>query len=319
MNKLSLKQIQVLCLKNNIPIKIQKKNGKGMKNNTKKNLIKQLTTIIGEQKDNINSPLNPIFKWSGGKKDEIKFFSQYFPKDYETYLEPFFGGGAVYFYLRPKKAAISDVHKEAIDFYETVKNGKIDEIYSFMEKNRNEEETYYKIRSMDRKEKKLSQVENACRFYYLRKTCYRGMMRYNSKGQFNIPYGKYKTCNYENLKDKRYEELLKKTDIHFGDFEYIFKNYDNENNFMFIDPPYDTKFSDYGYCSFGRDEHKRLANLFKKSKCKCLMIISETEFIRDLYKNYIVGTFDKKYKFRLHSNRVNNNNIDKLHLIIKNY
>jgi DNA adenine methylase len=263
--------------------------------------------------------LKPIFKWSGGKSDEIKFFKHHFPEKFDTYLEPFLGGGGVYFYLNPEKSVVTDVHKELISLYEIVKEERMDEIYEWMENHNNDEETYYKVRSMDRDEKELTKFENACRFYYLRKTCYRGMLRYNRKGQFNVPFGKYKTFNFENLKDERYEKLLKNTKIYLEDFEYIFKNYDNENNFMFLDPPYDSTFTDYGYCSFGKEEHKKLAKLFKESKCKCLMIIGETDFIKELYKDYIVEKYDKKYKFRLHSNRINSDNIDKKHLIIKNY
>jgi DNA adenine methylase len=319
MEKKQLSELRNLCLDNEIDITIIKKNDKGTRKKTKKELIKSLNEKNIKCETDINT-LVPLFKWCGGKKDEIKYFKHHFPKNYDTYLEPFFGGAAVLLYLQPKKSAISDVHEELITFYKQVKNKKMDEIYTFMDKNKNDENTYYKIRNMDRNtEKKMSDLDIACRFFYLRKTCFRGMLRYNKKGHFNIPYGRYKTYNFDILKNKQYEDLFQNVNIHLEDFEYIFKNYDNENNFMFLDPPYDTPFSDYGYCSFGREKHKRLAELFKKSKCKCLMIISETEFIKELYKDYIVETFDKKYKFRIHSNRINTDNIDKKHLIIKNY
>ena len=85
------------------------------------------------------------------------------------------------------------------------------------------------------------------------------MMRYNSKGEFNIPYGRYKTCNFEELKNVEYEKLLKKTEIYNKSFEYIFENYNNEDNFMFLDPPYDSEFTNYGYCNFGKEEQIKLA------------------------------------------------------------
>ena len=110
------------------------------------------------------------------------------------------------------------------------------------------------------------------------------MLRYNKKGKFNIPYGKYKTYNYENLKNKDYEKLLKNTDIYNESFEHIFKNYNNKNNFMFLDPPYDSEFTDYGYCKFGKDKHKTLAKCFKETKIKCLMIIGKTKLISELYR-----------------------------------
>jgi DNA adenine methylase len=137
-------------------------------------------------------------------------------------------------------------------------------------------------------------------------------------GKFNIPFGKYKTINYNDLKNKRYEELLKRTEIFNKSFEYVFEKYNDKNNFMFLDPPYDSEFTDYGYCKFGKEEQTILANLFKQTKIRCLMIIGKTEFIEDLYKDYIISEYDKKYKFKIHSGRVGDE-INTKHLIIKNY
>lgn len=258
--------------------------------------------------------LCPIVKWSGGKKDELKNFIDYIPKTYNIYLEPFIGGGAVYFKLNPDKSVINDVHKELIDFYNCIKNGQSNEIYKFMKEHQNDAETYYKVRSYDHED----QLDNAKRFYYLRKTCYRGMLRYNKKGEFNIPFGRYKTCNYEDLLNKDYEDIFKRTEILNKDFEYIFENYNDPNNFMFLDPPYDSEFTDYGYCTFGKKEHNKLAECFKKTNIKCLMVIGKTDFISELYKGYIVHEYDKKYRFKLHSGRVGDE-INTKHLIIKNY
>jgi len=258
--------------------------------------------------------LKPIVKWSGGKSDELKNIIPHVPKDYTTYLEPFVGGGALYFNLNPTKAVINDVHKELVDFYQSIKNGHAEEIYEFMKEHPNEEEVYYKVRSYDNTE----MLDNAKRFYYLRKTCYRGMLRYNKKGEFNNPYGRYKTYKYEEIKNKDYEELLKRTEIFNKSFEYIFENYNNSENFMFLDPPYDSEFTDYGYCTFGKDEQRKLAKCFKETNIKCLMIIGKTPFIEELYKDYIVGEYDKNYRFKLHSGRVGDE-INTKHLIIKNY
>jgi DNA adenine methylase len=258
--------------------------------------------------------LNPIVKWSGGKKDEIKNIIPHLPETYDIYLEPFVGGGALFFHLNPKKAVINDVHNELIDFYQSIKDGKSQEIYDFMKKHSNEEETYYKVRAYDH----TDCLDNAKRFYYLRKTCYRGMLRYNNKGEFNIPYGRYKNYNFEDIKNKEYEKLLKRTEIFNKDFEYIFENYNNEHNFMFLDPPYDSEFTDYGYCTFGKEEHKKLATCFKNTDIKCLMIIGKTPFIEELYNDYIVDEYDKKYRFKLHSGRIGDE-INTKHLIIKNY
>ena len=259
--------------------------------------------------------LKPLIKWSGGKSDEIKMFEKYFPKHYDKYIEPFVGGGSVYFYLNPTNAIISDVHTELIDLYKSIGNGQGQEIYDFMEKTPNNEETYYKIRD----EMIINnQVDSAKRFYYQRKTCFRGMLRYNKNGKFNIPFGRYKTINYSEIINKQYETLLSRTKILNKGFDYIFENYDDENNFMFLDPPYDSEFTDYGYCQFGKEEQKKLALLFKNTKIKCLMVIGKTKFIEELYSGYIVGEYDKKYRFKLYDNRIGDE-INTKHLIIKNY
>jgi len=263
----------------------------------------------------IKPSLKPIIKWSGGKSDEIKYFEKYLPSSYDMYIEPFIGGGSLYFYLNPNKAVISDVHKELIDFYNSIKNGFSDEIYQFMIDNPNNEETYYSIRDTFEKNDELS---NAKYFYYMRKTCFRGMLRYNKLGKFNIPFGRYKTINFSELKNKEYENLLKKTEVKLSNFENIFLEYNDENNFVFLDPPYDSEFTDYGYCKFDKSQHIKLAELFKTTKNKCLLIIGKTPLIEELYSGYIVDSYDKKYKFKIHSGRVGDE-INTTHLIIKNY
>jgi DNA adenine methylase len=179
----------------------------------------------------------------------------------------------------------------------------------------NEEKTYYYVRD---DMVISSELDIAKKFYYLRKTCFRGMMRYNSKGKFNIPFGKYSKISYDELLREDYKTLLERTTILHTSFEHIFEKYNDENNFMFLDPPYDSEFTDYGYCNFQRKEQEKLAELFKTTKIKCLMIIGKTDFICDLYRDYIVEEYDKKYKFKLHSGRVGNE-INNKHLVIKNY
>ena len=233
-------------------------NKKLISNNTE-NII--TTTMASNQEMEIKrKSLKPIIKWSGGKKDELKHILPHIPASYSNYLEPFIGGGAVYFHLNPEYAVINDVHKELVDFYQSIKNGNATAIYDFMKQHPNEEETYYKVRGYNNTEV----LDNAKRFYYLRKTCYRGMLRYNKNGGFNIPFGRYKTYNFEEIKNKEYEELLKRTEIFNSSFENIFNNYNDSDNFMFLDPPYDSEFTDYGYCTFGKEEQRKLAKCFKE-------------------------------------------------------
>jgi len=295
-------------------------NGNAPIDNTKENISKTLRDVPKDDKNSVANKttekhLKPLIKWSGGKSDEIKMFEKYFPEQYTRYIEPFVGGGSVYFYLNPANAVISDVHTELIDLYKNIGNGKGREIYEFMEQNPNDENTYYKVR--DEMEIKDS-LDSAKRFYYQRKTCFRGMLRYNKNGKFNIPFGRYKTINYNELVNKDYETLLSRTEILNKAFDYVFENYNDENNFMFLDPPYDSEFTDYGYCQFGKEEQAKLAALFKNTKIKCLMVIGKTNYIEELYRGYIVGEYDKKYKFKLYDNRIGDE-INTKHLIIKNY
>lgn len=259
--------------------------------------------------------LKPLVKWSGGKGDEIKQFEKYFPPHFDKYIEPFVGGGSVFFHLNYPNSVISDVHKDLIDLYKSIGEGYAPYIYEFMQKMSNDEETYYHIRD---KMEIITPLDNAKRFYYQRKTCFRGMLRYNKKGAFNIPFGRYKTINYNDLLNKDYEQLLSQTEIVNEGFEAIFERYNEDTNFMFLDPPYDSEFTDYGYCQFGKEHHKKLAELFKTTTIKCLMIIGKTKFIEELYSDYIVDEYDKKYKFKLYDNRVGDE-INTKHLIIKNY
>lgn len=259
--------------------------------------------------------MKPIIKWSGGKSDELHIIKQYIPSDYTTYIEPFVGGGALFFDLAKPNSVIADVHTDLIDLYTSIRDGHSRDIYNFMQSHPNDEATYYHIRDHMIVNTPL---DNAKRFYYERKTCYRGMLRYNKNGKFNIPYGRYKTINYDSLLDERIEALLKTTTILKCDFHTIFEMYNSHDNFVFLDPPYDSEFTDYGYCSFGREQHEQLANCFKTTNNKCMIVIGSTPYIDALYDGYIVHRYPKKYKFKLHSGRVADE-INKDHLIITNY
>lgn len=258
--------------------------------------------------------MKPIIRWKGGKSDEMNHILPHVPESYDRYIEPFVGGGALFFHLEPEKGVINDVHTELVDFYRAVKEGRSRDIYAFMESHPNDESTYYKVRSTT----PTTPFENACRFYYLRKTCYRGMLRYNKQGGFNVSYGAYKKVNYDALLDESYTELMSRTDVLNDGFELLFDRYNDESNFMFLDPPYDSVFTDYGYCTFGKDEHRRLAELFKTTDIRCLMVIGKTPFISDLYAGYIAEEYDKKYRHRFHSGRTESTD-NAVHLVVKNY
>ena len=145
------------------------------------------------------------------------------------------------------------------------------------------------------------------------------MIRYNPKLEFNIPWGKYKNVNFEDMYNEEYSKLLSRTTIRTCSFVETMKKFEkNKDAFIFLDPPYDSEFTDYK-TPFGKSDHADLADCFKKSKAKCLMIIGDTPYIRKLYEGYIVEEYDKKYQFRLKDGRIKAGDIDNLHLVIKNY
>ncbi len=162
-------------------------------------------------------------------------------------------------------------------------------------------------------------------FLFIRNYAYSGMFRYNSKGEFNVPYGGigYNSKNFtkkiEYLKSKALQKHLENTTIENADFEVFFEKYQaTKNDFIFLDPPYDTEFSTYAQNEFNKNDQKRLANyLIHKTRAKWMMIIKNTDFILNLYDNkgLNIGMFDKTYLVSF----MNRNNKKTEHLLIRNY
>lgn len=269
--------------------------------------------------------MKPLCKWSGGKRKEIPQFENFFPTEYNTYIEPFVGGGAVYFHLGFEgQNVINDIHPELVNFYKMMSEGHAQEIYDKVSQWGNTERDYYYVRGGSKKFKDMipfkpeSDIDLAARFIYLRRTAFRGMIRYNSKGEFNIPWGRYSTLNFDDLIKPEYTDLLSRTEIYHGDYKKVFEDYNSEENFVFLDPPYDSEFNDYGFDDFNRQSQIELAELFKSTRNKCMIVIGETDFIRDLYDGYIRHTYSKKYAFKIYDGRIGDE-IDNNHLVITNY
>lgn len=270
--------------------------------------------------------LKPLCKWSGGKRDEIKLFKNYYPNKFERYVEPFAGGAAVFFDMNHSgENVINDVHPDLINFYRQIKNGNAQQIYEMVTSWGTGELDYYYVRGGGQKLPKGSDVfvpsndvERAAQFFYLRKTCYRGMLRYNSEGGFNVPWGRYKSVNFDDLTNKEYTDLFYRTEIMEGDYKEVFNKYDEDNNFFFIDQPYDSTFSDYGGDDFTRQNQVELFENFTTTNSKCMMVVGGSDFIRNLYRDYIKHEYPKKYAFKIHSGRIGDE-INVNHLVITNY
>jgi DNA adenine methylase len=178
------------------------------------------------------------------------------------------------------------------------------------------EPLYYQIRNMfnDLSEKKYSE---ALLYFFINKTAYSGMIRYNSKGEFNVPYGRYTNLN-TSLVTKAHNNLLTNTEIYNLDYSEIFRMADIDD-FMFLDPPYDCVFSDYGNIEhkdgFNERNHIELANQYKQLKCKALMVIGRTPLTEKLYGEMIVDEYGKSYAVNIR-NRFKS---EASHILISNY
>lgn len=283
--------------------------------------------------------MGPMLKYRGGKSKEISHFVNNMPYDYGRYIEPFLGGGALYFYLEPKSAIINDVNEKLFLFYQEIKDmyaiarAQLDEIQEIYEKNQKEYETkkqtrpderienkneifYYYMRDMFNHKIEQKYLESVI-YFFINKTAYSGMIRYNANGEYNVPFGRYRNLNTQLITDKHYE-LLKRTEIFNKDYSAIF-NMARGDDFIFLDPPYDCVFSDYGNETykdgFGEDEHRRLANDFINLPCKSLLVIGKTPLTEELYKKYIVEEYDKSYAVNIR----NRFKAGAKHIIVTNY
>ena len=183
---------------------------------------------------------------------------------------------------------------------------------------------YFRYLYNNKKRLKLSDEFYCAVFYFVRDYCYASMFRYNANGEFNVPYGgiSYNRKDFskkiEYISSKELNEYMANTKIYNLDFEeFCTKIQLSENDFMFLDPPYDTEFSTYAKNEFGKEDQVRLANFLYKTKAKFMLIIKNTDFIYNLYKdkNFYIKTFDKKYLVSF----MNRNDKDVEHLLITNY
>lgn len=282
--------------------------------------------------------MKPIIKYCGGKSREIKYFAKYFPDSFETYYEPFLGGGAVFFGFMPKHAFLSDSNRQLMNFYkdfskhyQRIRNElkgleaeyRVNQMEYELEKkinpnehvvNRNENR-YYLFRSAMNGHR-YCDFSSAAIYYYINRLAYAGLTRFNSKGEFNAPFGHYKKFSIENA-DLSHAQLLQQAELKCCKYKYAFERAcgaDSTKNFMFLDPPYDGVFSNYG-TPFGEKEHRELAQDFRNLSCKALMVIGKTPLTESLYKDFIRGEYGVKYAIDIKNRMPRNNG----HLIITNY
>lgn len=246
--------------------------------------------------------ITPFLKWVGGKRQLLPHIKELIPskKTYKTYMEPFIGGGAVFFDLQPSKAIINDYNKELINAYNVIKD-KVDFLIKDLEKHKNEEEYFYTIRGADRIDdySKWSDIQKASRLIYLNKTCYNGLYRVNSKGQFNTPFGKYRNPNIVNKKRLHHvSEFLNSIElrIYNQDYREVLELAD-QDTFIYLDPPYyplsnTSSFTSYTAGGWGEKEQielKMCCDELNKQGIRFLLSNSSAPFIKELYKEYNIS------------------------------
>ncbi|MDR0400138.1 MAG: DNA adenine methylase [Treponema sp.] len=242
--------------------------------------------------------VKPFLKWAGGKRQLLSEIKKHIPGDMDnyTYYEPFVGAGAVLFDLRPRRAVINDVNTQLMLTYAVIKEN-VEELIVLLKnhKDMNDKEYYYETRNLDRDSaafNKLTHAEKAARLIFLNKTCFNGLYRVNSRGLFNVPYGRYKNpaiCEESVL--RRISRYLNTNEVKILniDFEQALPDA-GKHSLIYFDPPYHsqdkTNFTGYQPGGFGREEQERLRDVMvdmTRRGAKCLLSNADTAYIRELY------------------------------------
>jgi len=259
----------------------------------------------------------PIVKWAGGKRQLIDKLLKYMPKSYNKYFEPFIGGGALLFELMPENPTINDINQELLSIYRCLADT---DFFNLMlkdlethEKNHSEE-YYYKIREEDRKPEfdKIPIWKRASRALYLNKSCFNGLYRVNSKGQFNVPSAKktkVQTYDKENIIILHDYFINKGVTILSGDFEEAVNNA-KAGDFVYFDPPYDTfddkdSFTSYTKFNFSKEDQLRLSKLYRELSDRNVYVMlsnHNTKLINDIYKGFNIHVVNAKRMINSKSN-----------------
>lgn len=235
--------------------------------------------------------VKPFLKWAGGKSRLLVDLRSCVPQRYGRYIEPFVGGGAFFFDLAPTEATLSDSNAELISCYQVVRDMP-DELIQALSHYRVSESEFYRVRALQ--PDSLPAVERAARFIYLNKTCYNGVYRVNKRGQFNTPFGHYKSVA---LVDKsnlhQASALLQSAELVCQDYQTVL-SYAKKNDFVYLDPPYMpvSKYADFKRYTkefFYEGDHERLAEVFTElSNRGCLVLLSNSYHpkIAELYSGH---------------------------------
>lgn len=237
----------------------------------------------------------PILKWAGGKSQLLPELLRRVPDGFRAYHEPFIGGGALFFALwsagRIRRASLSDVNRELIETYETVRDD-VESVIRALTRHDNDKEHFYRIRAQD--PRRLSRVSRAARLIYLNKTCFNGLYRVNSRGQFNVPFADNPGANYRDAEALRLaSRAFRDTDLRCESFDAVLDRAE-PGDFVYFDPPYQplsktSSFTAYARDGFGEADQRRLAEVFRALAARGvheLLSNSDTPWVRKLYSGH---------------------------------
>lgn len=259
-----------------------------------------MTTATRQASEQANSPSKPFLKWAGGKTQLLGLLLSLKPDRFGKYIEPFVGGGAMFFALRPDESVLADSNEELIATYTVVR----DDVESLIERLRrfsNDKESFYEVRSLNAAT--LSPIDGAARLIYLNKTCFNGLYRVNKKGQFNTPYNGVSGSKFLQPEVLRgASKALQGITIVASDYKDLLSKFARKDDFVFLDPPYEPvgKYSDFKrytkerfYANDQADLAKEFTRLVKIG-CKVILTNSAHPSILDLYKEYEIRTVKSK-------------------------
>lgn len=244
---------------------------------------------------------SPFLKWAGGKTRLIEQYLPYLPENWGTYYEPFIGGGAMYFHLQPERAVISDINERLIGTYRSIR----DDLPALMElleghANRHSRDYYYRCRERFNKSRQLGELERSALMIYLNKTCFNGLYRENSRGEFNVPMGSYRNPRIyraENL--AAVSEQLQDTRIEVAGFEHVLRSA-KSGDLVYFDPPYvplsaTSNFTSYTGAGFDLQMQQRLAEVFTELAhrgCHVYLSNSDSPVVHELYAGWRIEKVD---------------------------
>jgi DNA adenine methylase len=247
--------------------------------------------------------MKPLIKWAGGKRHIASIIESHLPGDWDagTYYEPFIGGAAIYLYLQPKKAQLSDVNEKLIGFYNNVKTDSTELIKKIQltaqkfDLSAPEEKlgTYLKFREEFNKSA-VDSLSTSALFFTLNKLCFNGLYRENSTGSFNVPFGKKtKFPEFDEADFSEVSKLLQNAKIRVSDFESALKSA-KSGDFVYLDPPYipvdaTSSFTAYSSGGFGLDAQELLANTMRDLESRgvrAMLSNSSTPITKKIYKGF---------------------------------